>query len=79
MAAAFHRAGFDTYDVHMSDLLAGRTSLDGFRGLAACGGISYGDVLGAGQGWAKSVLFHPELREMFHAFFTRPDTFALGV
>jgi phosphoribosylformylglycinamidine synthase len=79
MAAAFHRAGFDTFDVHMSDLLAGHTSLDGFRGLVACGGFSYGDVLGAGQGWAKSVLFHPELRKMFQAFFTRPDTFALGV
>ncbi len=79
MAAAFDRAGFEAVDVHMSDLLAGRALLDGFRGLAACGGFSYGDVLGAGQGWAKSVLFHAELRDMFSAFFARPDTFALGV
>jgi len=79
MAAAFDRAGFEAVDVHMSDLLAARTALDGFRGLVACGGFSFGDVLGAGQGWAKSVLFHPELREQFHAFFARPDSFALGV
>ena len=79
MAAAFHRAGFEAIDVHMSDLLAGRQSLDGFNGLVACGGFSYGDVLGAGQGWAKSVLFHAELRDMFGAFFARPDSFSLGV
>jgi phosphoribosylformylglycinamidine synthase len=79
MAAAFHRAGFDAVDVHMSDLLSGRMKLDDFRGLVACGGFSYGDVLGAGQGWAKSVLFHAELRDSFHAFFERGDSFALGV
>jgi phosphoribosylformylglycinamidine synthase len=79
MAAAFYRAGFDAIDVHMSDLLSGRASLADFKGLVACGGFSYGDVLGAGQGWAKSVLFHPELRDMFSAFFERPDSFALGV
>ncbi len=79
MAAAFHRAGFDAIDVHMSDLLSGRVSLADFRGMVACGGFSYGDVLGAGQGWAKSVLFHAELRDMFSAFFERPDSFALGV
>jgi phosphoribosylformylglycinamidine synthase len=79
MAAAFHRAGFEAIDVHMSDLQAGRQSLEGFRGLVACGGFSYGDVLGAGQGWAKSVLFHARLRDMFSAFFARPDSFTLGV
>jgi len=79
MAAAFHRAGFDAIDVHMSDLLSGRASLTDFKGLVACGGFSYGDVLGAGQGWAKSVLFHAELRDMFSAFFARPDSFSLGV
>jgi phosphoribosylformylglycinamidine synthase len=79
MAAAFHRAGFDAIDVHMSDLLSGRVSLETFKGMVACGGFSYGDVLGAGQGWAKSVLFHAQLRDMFAAFFTRPDSFALGV
>ncbi len=79
MAAAFHRAGFDVIDVHMSDLLSGQVSLDTFRGLVACGGFSYGDVLGAGQGWAKSVLFHAELRDMFSAFFARADSFALGI
>ncbi|MBT8116615.1 MAG: phosphoribosylformylglycinamidine synthase [Gammaproteobacteria bacterium] len=79
MAAAFHRAGFEAVDVHMSDLLAGRVSLEGFAGLAACGGFSYGDVLGAGQGWAKSVLFHSDLRDMFGTFFTRDDSFTLGV
>jgi len=79
MAAAFHRAGFEALDVHMSDLLSGRQSLDGFRGMAACGGFSYGDVLGAGQGWAKSILFHSKLRDMFEAFFARQDSFALGV
>jgi phosphoribosylformylglycinamidine synthase len=79
MAAAFHRAGFEAVDVHMSDLLAGRVTLADFSGLVACGGFSYGDVLGAGQGWAKSVLFHTELRDMFSAFFARNDSFALGV
>ncbi|MDR2014175.1 MAG: phosphoribosylformylglycinamidine synthase [Azoarcus sp.] len=79
MAAAFTRAGFDAVDVHMSDLQSGRHDLAQFRGLAACGGFSYGDVLGAGQGWAKSILFNPALREQFEAFFTRSDTFALGV
>ncbi|HEY4187862.1 MAG TPA: phosphoribosylformylglycinamidine synthase [Polyangia bacterium] len=79
MAAAFDRAGFEAVDVHMSDVLAGRTALDGFRGLAACGGFSYGDVLGAGEGWAKSILFHARAREEFTRFFARPDTFTLGV
>ncbi len=79
MAAAFDRAGFEAIDVHMSDLLSGRQSLDGFRGMVACGGFSFGDVLGAGQGWAKSVLFHSKLRDMFSAFFERQDSFALGV
>jgi phosphoribosylformylglycinamidine synthase len=79
MAAAFHRAGFDCVDVHMSDLMEGRASLGQFKGLVACGGFSYGDVLGAGEGWAKSVLFNARARDQFQAFFTRPDTFALGV
>jgi len=79
MAGAFERAGFAPYDVHMSDLQAGRVTLQDFRGLAACGGFSYGDVLGAGQGWAKSILFNGRLRDQFAAFFARPDTFALGV
>jgi phosphoribosylformylglycinamidine synthase len=79
MAAAFHRAGFACVDVHMSDVLAGRVTLDGFRGLVACGGFSYGDVLGAGEGWAKSILFNPRARDQFEAYFRRPDTFALGV
>ena len=79
MAAAFTRAGFDAYDVHMSDLMAGRVKLADFKMLAACGGFSYGDVLGAGEGWAKSILFHPELRDQFAAFFARPDTLTLGV
>jgi phosphoribosylformylglycinamidine synthase len=79
MAAAFHRAGFDAVDVHMSDLLSGRVGLAGFRGLAACGGFSYGDVLGAGEGWAKSILFNARAREDFGRFFARTDTFALGV
>ncbi len=79
MAAAFERAGFAPYDVHMSDLQAGRVHLADFKGLAACGGFSYGDVLGAGQGWAKSILFNDRLRDEFSAFFARPDTFALGV
>jgi phosphoribosylformylglycinamidine synthase len=79
MAAAFHRAGFTAYDVHMTDLFERRHSLDDFRGLVVCGGFSYGDVLGAGEGWAKSILFHSRLRDEFSAYFARPDTFALGV
>ena len=79
MAAAFDRAGFTAVDVHMSDLIEGRIRLDGFKGLAACGGFSYGDVLGAGRGWATSVLTHGALRDAFAAFFARPDTFTLGV
>jgi phosphoribosylformylglycinamidine synthase len=79
MAAAFTRAGFRSVDVHMTDILSGRVSLRDFRGLVACGGFSYGDVLGAGEGWAKSVLFNPRARDEFSAFFARPDTFALGV
>jgi phosphoribosylformylglycinamidine synthase len=79
MAAAFDRAGFECVDVHMSDLLEGRATLADFQGLAACGGFSYGDVLGAGGGWAKSVLFHARARDQFQAFFERPDTFSLGV
>jgi phosphoribosylformylglycinamidine synthase len=79
MAAAFHRAGFDCIDVHMSDIIEGRLDLTGFRGLAACGGFSYGDVLGAGEGWAKTILFNPRAREQFQAFFERADSFALGV
>ncbi|MDR0702704.1 MAG: phosphoribosylformylglycinamidine synthase [Azoarcus sp.] len=79
MAAAFTRAGFDAVDVHMSDLQTACRQLDGFHGLAACGGFSYGDVLGAGQGWAKSILFNPALRAQFETFFARNDTFALGV
>jgi len=79
MANAFERAGFDAFDVHMSDLIEGRVTLDGFTGLAACGGFSYGDVLGAGRGWATSILERDALREQFAAFFARPDTFSLGV
>ena len=79
MAAAFDRAGFTAVDVHMSDILAGRVGLEGFAGLAACGGFSYGDVLGAGGGWAKSILLNPLARERFRAFFERSDTFGLGV
>ena len=79
MAAAFTRAGFDAYDVHMSDLMAGRVHLTDFKMLAACGGFSYGDVLGAGEGWAKSILFHPALRDQFAAFFADPNTLTLGV
>jgi phosphoribosylformylglycinamidine synthase len=79
MAAAFDRAGFAAADVHMSDIIAGRLSLKDFRGFAACGGFSYGDVLGAGEGWAKSVLFNPRARDEFAAFFRRAGTFALGV
>jgi phosphoribosylformylglycinamidine synthase len=79
MAAAFMRAGFTAVDVHMSDLLEGRDTLDGYQGIVACGGFSFGDVLGAGGGWAKSILFHERSRAQFEAFFNRPDTFALGV
>jgi len=79
MAAAFHRAGFDSVDVHMSEILSGAVSLSEFKGLVACGGFSYGDVLGAGEGWAKSILFHPLARKEFEQFFARSDTFSLGV
>ncbi|HUG11154.1 MAG TPA: phosphoribosylformylglycinamidine synthase subunit PurQ, partial [Opitutaceae bacterium] len=79
MAAAFTRAGFRAVDVHMTDILSGRVSLRDFRGLAACGGFSYGDVLGAGEGWAKSILFNNRARDEFEAFFARDDAFALGV
>lgn len=79
MAAAFDKVGFNTTDVHMSDLLAGRVDLNDFEGLVACGGFSYGDVLGAGGGWAKSVLFNPRLRDQFEKFFNRQETFTLGV
>ncbi len=79
MAAAFERAGFAAHDVHMSDLQAGRVVLTDFHGLAAAGGFSYGDVLGAGQGWAKSILFNARLRDQFAAFFARENSFALGV
>lgn len=79
MASVFDRAGFDAYDVHMSDLIAGRVSLADFQGFAACGGFSYGDVLGAGRGWATSVLERAALREAFATFFARGDTFSLGV
>ncbi len=79
MAAAFDRAGFQSVDVHMSDILAGRVNLKDFKGLVACGGFSYGDVLGAGQGWAKTILMHEGCRDEFAEFFNRKDTFALGV
>jgi phosphoribosylformylglycinamidine synthase len=79
MAAAFDRAGFEAVDVHMSDILSGRVTLGQFKGLAACGGFSYGDVLGAGEGWAKTVLFNSRARDQFEAYFNRADTFALGV
>ncbi|ENM3848865.1 phosphoribosylformylglycinamidine synthase [Vibrio cholerae] len=79
MAAAFDRAGFDAVDVHMSDILTGQTVLDAYQGLVACGGFSYGDVLGAGEGWAKSILFNAQAREQFEQFFQRKDTFSLGV
>lgn len=79
MAAAFDRAGFKAIDVHMSDILSGRQNLEDFNGLVACGGFSYGDVLGAGEGWAKSILFNARANDQFSAFFERPDTFSLGV
>jgi phosphoribosylformylglycinamidine synthase len=78
MAASFDRAGFTAVDVHMSDIITGRVGLAGFKGFAGCGGFSYGDVLGAGEGWAKSILFNARARDEFEAFFQRPDTFALG-
>ncbi|MBV8573427.1 MAG: phosphoribosylformylglycinamidine synthase, partial [Acetobacteraceae bacterium] len=78
-AAAFDRAGFEPIDVHMSDVLSGRCSLETFKGLVACGGFSYGDVLGAGEGWAKSILFHEAAREALARFFERRDIFALGI
>ena len=79
MAAAFHHAGFEAVDVHMSDLLERGADLVSFAGLAACGGFSYGDVLGAGRGWATSILEHSRLRDVFQQFFHRPETFSLGV
>jgi phosphoribosylformylglycinamidine synthase len=79
MAAAFDRAGFTAIDVHMSDVLEGRQDLSGVVGVVACGGFSYGDVLGAGGGWAKAILFNPRARDVFARFFARPDTFSLGV
>jgi phosphoribosylformylglycinamidine synthase len=79
MAAVLERAGFAPDDVHMTDLLTGRVSLSAYRGLIACGGFSYGDVLGAGQGWAKSILYHARVRDDFAAFFARADSFALGI
>ncbi|GAB1263702.1 phosphoribosylformylglycinamidine synthase [Aurantivibrio infirmus] len=79
MAACFDRAGFSSIDVHMSDLLSGRYSLNDVTGLVACGGFSYGDVLGAGEGWAKTILFNEKLREQFQDFFHRDDSFSLGV
>ena len=79
MAAAFDRAGFATYDIHMSDIISGRVSLRNFAGLVACGGFSYGDVLGAGEGWAKSILFNARASDEFSAFFQRQESFSLGV
>jgi phosphoribosylformylglycinamidine synthase len=79
MAYAMNWAGFDSYDIHMSDLLTGKSKLKDFRGLVACGGFSYGDVLGAGEGWAKTILFNSALRDQFSSFFNRQDSFALGV
>ncbi len=79
MAAAFDKAGFDAVDIHMSDILTGKKTFDEFKGLVACGGFSYGDVLGAGKGWANSILFNPLARQVFQDFFNRQDTFSLGV
>ena len=79
MAAAFTRAGFSAIDIHMSEILTGNVTLADYKGLVACGGFSYGDVLGAGEGWAKSILFHAQARDVFSAFFNREDTFGLGV
>jgi len=79
MAAAFHYAGFETHDVHMSDIISGRLSLNDFKAMVACGGFSFGDVLGAGQGWAESILLNSQARDEFEAFFGRQDTLSLGV
>ena len=79
MAAAFTKAGFEAVDVHMSDLLTGRQDLQNFKGIAACGGFSYGDVLGAGEGWAKSILYNSRALDMFSRFFQREDSFGLGI
>jgi phosphoribosylformylglycinamidine synthase len=79
MAYAFHKAGFESHDVHMSDLQSGRARLDDFQGLVACGGFSYGDTLGAGIGWARSITFNALLADQFKAFFDRTNTFGLGV
>ncbi len=79
MAAAFDRAGFNSIDVHMSDIISGEVNFDDFKGLVACGGFSYGDVLGAGEGWAKSILFNSRARDVFETYFNRDDTFSLGV
>ena len=79
MAAAFDRAGFAAVDVHMSDIIAGRADLADFKGMVACGGFSYGDVLGAGEGWAKTILYNSAVRDMFAGFFQRDDSFSLGV
>jgi phosphoribosylformylglycinamidine synthase len=79
MAAAFNKVGFNSIDVHLNDVISGQVSLDDFVGLAACGGFSYGDVLGAGEGWAKTILYDPKIRAKFENFFGRPDTFSLGV
>jgi phosphoribosylformylglycinamidine synthase len=79
MSYAMAQAGFDTFDVHMSDLQKGSARLDQFQGFIACGGFSYGDTLGAGEGWARSIMFNPALADQFAAFFNRGDTFALGV
>jgi len=78
-ALAFDRAGFTAVDVTMSDLIEGRQNLSDFRGLAACGGFSYGDVLGAGEGWAKTILHNADLREQFETYFARKDAFTLGI
>jgi phosphoribosylformylglycinamidine synthase len=79
MAAAFSLAGFEASDVHMSDILAGKISLADYKGLAACGGFSYGDVLGAGRGWANSILYNEKTKDEFSAFFDRSESFTLGV
>ena len=79
MGWAFDTAGFEAHDVHMTDLLAGRVDLAGMQGLVAVGGFSYGDVLGAGEGWARTIRFNSRLSDQFAAYFARPDTFALGV
>ncbi len=79
MGAAFTKAGFEAIDVHMSDILSGRISLEEFKGMVACGGFSYGDVLGAGRGWASSILYNARAKDDFSKFFSRDDSFALGV